>query len=342
MRYQRILVWEVNWVGDVLFSTPFLRALKEKFPDAYITCITSPWTKEVLETNPNVNEIIVYDGKTINKGLLNKLRLIRKLRRKNYDAAFLLHRSLTRAVICLLSGIKQRIGHYYKKRNFLLTHKAKAQEIVQHRVEGYLDLARKIGADSDIRTLEFYIKEEDAAQVENLLRANNISKTDRVVILNPGGNWEPKRWPVEKYAELSRMVIKNLKAKVIITGSESDLNIYLKMQDLIDEKLISFCGKTNLRQLAALFKRADVVISGDSGPLHLALAAGAKVIALFGPTSTEITGPYGGGKYIILQKDVNCLIPCYNVSCGKKDCMNAIKPEEVFEEVRRVLSGEAL
>ena len=321
----------------MLFSTPFIRAIRNTFPEAYIACVTVPNCKELLEANSNINEIFVYDTKTLHKGMLKKWELILELRRRKFDVAFLLHRSLTRTAMCFLSGIKQRIGYSYKKRNFLLTHKVKSPLTAQHRIEYFLGLARKIGADMGDTALDFFTTKEDETYMDKLFKNNKIQKDDKLIAINPGGNWEPKRWPVTKYAELCDELIEKFGIKIIITGAPKDLGLYLRIQEKVESKLIAACGKTTLRQLGALFKRCDIVISGDSGPLHIALAVKKKVIALFGPTSPAITGPYGDGEYVVLQKDIDCKIPCYNVSCESKKCMNAVLVSEVVEQVGRML-----
>ena len=196
MSYKKILVWEVNWIGDVIFSTPFIRAVRNRFPDAHITCIVTGKCRELLETNPNVNDVIVYDVKNIQKGLLGKWVFLRRLRSGKYDVAFLLHRSLTRALMCFLAGVRQRVGYFYKKRNFILTQKARHNPDPMHRIEYYLGLARKVGADTDDKKLDFFTAGPDEAYADNFFKYHKIKPDDIVVAVNPGGNWVPKRWPV--------------------------------------------------------------------------------------------------------------------------------------------------
>jgi len=339
MRFKRILVWEVNWIGDVIFSSAFLRAIRKRFPDAYIACITVQSCKEVLEVNPNINEVIIYDEKLVHKGLLKKLKIIIDLRRKRFDAVFLLHRSLTRTLICLMGGIRKRIGYAYKKRNVFLTHKLKTTDKAHHRIEYFLGLARKMGADTEYQGIEFYVTDEDEAQAGQILNSNLVNDSDRLIAVNPGGNWAPKRWPARKYAELCDRLIQELKVKVIITGAEKDVDLYLNIQEQMHEKAISVCGRTTLRQLGCVFKRSELLISADSGPLHIALAMKRKVIALFGPTSPEITGPYAGADCVVLQKDIGCVIPCYEVDCVTNRCMDAISVDEVFDQAKKMLGS---
>ena len=130
--------------------------------------------------------------------------------------------------------------------------------------------------------------------------------------------------------------IAELKKWFTFTGFPNFVTIYLTIQDMMHEKAVSFCGKTTLRQVGALMDRAELVITADTGPLHIALALKKKTIALFGPTSPAITGPYGDGDYVVIQKDVDCDIPCYKKSCGSYKCMENITVRDVLDSARHL------
>ena len=245
-----------------------------------------------------------------------------------------MHRSLSRAIIAYLAGIKRRIGYFYKKRNFILTEIIDLPEAPLHKIEYFLNMAKYIGADISDKGLEFFTNEKDRNYIRDLLKGNVINKNDPFIVINPGGNWPPKRWAEENFAELSDKLIKVYKIKIVITGKEFDVTRALRIQDLASNKFAIICGKTTLKQLAALFEKAKIVVSGDSGPLHIALAKRANVVALFGPTSPKLTGPYGDGKYSIIQKDVGCEIPCDDASCNDNRCMKAISVDDVMEKVK--------
>jgi len=330
MKYDRILIWEPNWIGDVLFTTPCIRAIRKSYPKAHIACIAVPSCRELLERNPYVDEVLIYDEKTVNKGIMKKLDLIRALRAKKFDVAVLLHRSLTRAMIAFFSGIPERVGYRYAKRNLLLTVKAPVPPAHGHRIEYFLGLARMIGADGPVN-LDFFVTPDDDALIQRFFSENKIMPDDKVIVINPGGNWEPKRWPIEKHIELCRALMKKPHVKVIVSGSRQDVNLFLRIQDAIEVPVLSLSGRMTLGQLGALLKRADLFISADSGPMHVALALNRKTIALFGPTAPALTGPYGSGDYRVLHKDVGCKVPCYRVSCRDRRCMKAI---EVYEVVK--------
>ena len=334
----RILVVNVNWVGDVVFSTPLIKALRKKFPRAYIACMVVPRCKEALEGNPHLNEIIIYDEDGIHRSPFGKLRLIAGLRSKRFEAAILLHRSFTRSLLVSLAGIPRRIGYYRRKRDFLITDVVELPPDDTHRVDFFLNLGKPLGISLDDRNYEFFISEDDRKKARNFLRSEGLGDSGTLIAINPGGNWGPKRWPRENFSETANELVKQYNAKIVITGALKDLALAEGIASLMKQRPIISCGKTTLKEAAAIFERANLVISNDSGPMHIAVAMGAHTIALFGPTSPRITGPIGRGRSIILHEDVGCRIPCYNFSCSEYKCMEAIKPQDILEAARKLVS----
>jgi len=335
---KRILIFNVNWLGDVLFSTATLRNIRRNYPDSYIACAIPSRCYLVLKDNPYLDEIIIFDERDRHKGIFSKLNFVRLLKNKGFDTVFLLHRSFSRALLCRLAGIEERIGHYTKKRSFLLTKKiTPPKKDSLHRIDYYLDVIEKAGLRVEDRYLDFVFSPEDQKAVDDFLNRNSVSPEDFVVALNPGGNWYPKRWPKEHWQRLADKLIAELKAKVIITGSVTDLTLAKQIQDGMKEKPLVACGVFNIKQLGALAKRVDLFITADTGPLHIANAVGAKkIIAIFGPTAKDITGPYPETNVVILQKDVGCVIPCYKVHCRDNRCMAAVTPDDVLAEVKKI------
>lgn len=342
----KIAVFNVNWLGDVLFSAPAIRRIRQAWPQAFIVGIVVPRCRDLLAHNPDINEVIVYDEKGRHRSLWGKLRFLGLLRKKRFDKGFLFHRSWTRALIFFLAGIKERIGYGDKRRGALLTTAIAAPDKARmHRAEYYLSivsayLGRKgkaAGGGLDNFRWDFIVSDEDRVYIHNLLAAVGINKDDFLVLLNPGGNWRQKRWPRERFVSLARRLGDRRGVRVVISGAEKDVGLGQEIAASAGSKDVSsLCGKTTLGQLAALMQGADVVVSADSGPLHLAIAAGAKrVIALFGPTLPSITGPYcPPGQVSVLRKDTGCTIPCYKQDCGDIRCMRAISVDDVLGLVR--------
>ena len=348
------MIFNVNWLGDVLFSAATIRNIRRNFPESFIACIIPSRCYPVLKGNPYLDEIIIFDEEDRHKGIREKLKFAQLLKHKRFDVVFLLHRSFSRALISRLAGIPERIGYHTRKRAFLLTKKiSPPAKDTLHRIDYYLNIIEKAGLKVEDRYTEFFIGDEDINFVDTFLSKQNIGKVvllrqgfeglspealakgdDFLVAINPGGNWLPKRWPKEYWARLSDRLINEFGARVIITGSASDLPEAAEIQHLMVGKAILTCGVFNLKQLAALCKKLNLFITADTGPLHIANAVGTKrIIALFGPTSPKITGPYPDKNVIILSKDLGCKIPCYVVDCKDNRCMKAITVDDVIKQI---------
>jgi len=336
---KRVLVVNVNWVGDVVFSTPIFKAIKSYWPDAFIACLAVPRVQEVLESCPYLDEIIVYDERGSHRGLWGKFKLILNLRQHHFDIAFLLHRSWTRAFLVYCAAIKERVGYDTKNRGKLLTHKVPLPEVLLHRSDIYLNVIEHFGFTVKDRTCELKVDLKAQEQIQELLSKHNISQNDVIIIVNVGGNWDLKKWPLEYFTEFLSRLTHECSVKVIIPGALKDVKVAQEVSRKSGIQPVILAGQTNLKQLIALMKRASLVISADSGPMHIASSVGTGGIALFGPTRPELTGPRGPGQFRILQKDVGCnRKACYFLECPDNKCMQAITVDDVLKEVRLLLS----
>ncbi len=335
---KRILVFNVNWLGDVLFSTPAFKALREAYPKAHIACIVHPRAKEILEGNPNIDEIILFDEKVKDKHLLSKFKFISGLQKKKFDTVYLFHRSFTRLMLMVMASIPNRIGYKAKKRSSLfLTKKIPLPKAKIHRVEYFLNIIRAGGIPCPDMNYEFFIDSQSRKRIKLMLDNAGIKKEDFPVVLNPGGNWLLKRWVPERFIELANALIRDFNAKIIISGSEKDVALAESIAAKLTQKPLIACGKTTLKELGALLEASSLFISADSGPMHIAASLGVPVLALFGPTSPDITGPIGKGVIKIIHKDVGCQIPCYKVDCLDNRCMKAISVSDCLEAVGSIL-----
>ena len=338
MADKRILIIEVNWLGDVLFSTPFIRAVREANQGGYIACLVHPRCVEILKGNSAIDEIIIYDEEGLHKGVFEKLKLILHLRHKHFDMVYILHRSFTKALIGYLTGARERIGYPTKNRERLLTKAVEELDAGAHKADCFLNLAGEDAATAKSRHYEFSVKDADRLYVKNYLSARGIDPDDKFIVLCPGGNWDPKRWPKENFAALSDMLAEKYNAKIVITGGVKERELAENIRKIMKHPAVITCGDTDLKQLGAILERSYLVIANDTGSMHIAVAVGAKVIALFGPTSPELTGPYGRGNYRVVKSRIECDIPCYDVTCRDNRCMKSISVEEVFKEAAGILS----
>ncbi len=191
-----------------MFSTAAIRNIRSNFPASYIACIVPSRCYQILKDNPHLDEIIIFDEKDRHKGLMSKLDFVRFLRSKSFDTVFLLHRSFSRALICRLARIPERIGHYTKKRAFLLTKKIMPPpKDTLHRIDYYLSIIEKAGLRVEDRYTEFFFRHEDEQAVDEFLKKNSITSANFLVGMNPAGNWLPKRWMPEYWARLADKLI---------------------------------------------------------------------------------------------------------------------------------------
>ncbi|MDP8266123.1 MAG: lipopolysaccharide heptosyltransferase II [Candidatus Aceula meridiana] len=332
---KKILVVNVNWLGDVIFSAPIFRALHVKYPQSQISCMAVPRVAEVLKQIPFIDNVIIYEEKGCHQSTLGKLKIIGALRREKFDVAFLLHGSMTRALLIFLAGIPVRVGYATKKRGSLLTHIVKRVSSAVHRSDHYLQVIESFGVEVKQRKYELSCDKESEVFAEKFIAENGIKENDFLAILNIGGNWDLKRWPEENFAHLADRLQKELKAKVAISGAPKDVDSANQIVALTQATPIVFAGKTTLSQLFAVLKRASIVISADSGPLHAASSVGTETIALFGPTHPKVTGPRGIKEGIIIRQEVGCNDkPCYHLDCKDNICMKAISVDDVIERIK--------
>jgi lipopolysaccharide heptosyltransferase II len=330
-----ILVVNVNWLGDAVFSIPVFKALKKTYPHAHLTCMCVPRVKEVLEYCPYVDKIIIYDERGKHRFPWAKLKLVRYLQKEKFDAAFLLHRSGTRALMVYLAGIPLRIG-YCKAKVFLTNFvPMKAEDV--HRCDYYLKILEGYGIKVQDRLCELRLKQEDMQNVDVLLSRVGIGPKESFVVLNTGGNWDLKRWSTESFTILAKRISQEFGLKIVFSGANKDREYCQRIAQAAQVRAVVLAGETTLRESLALYKRASVVISGDSGPLHLAHSVGADVIGIYGPTRPDITGPRGSGRCQILFKDVGCNnAPCYHLSCTNNVCMQSVTVDDVCQAFKKI------
>ncbi len=335
---KNILVMQTGgWIGDMLLLTPALRALRKKFPGARIEMLVNPLVYDLMERNPYLDEVIMYDKRGEHRGIRQMRQMARRLKAKQFDVAVILHPSSVRsAVLASMAGIPQRIGRNLRGRGPFLTTKIQRQ-INIHEVQRYLDIISPIAGTDNDGKLEFWgIDKDDEEFAEHILEGH----TDPIIGVNPCTTWASKRWPAERFAALANTLSRRFGAFVLFTGGPSDTSLGSGVMGQVSSQPLDLIGSTSLWQLGALIKRCDLYITCDSGPMHISAAVGTPTIALFGPTDPVRHGPRGV-DHAVVKKDIQCS-PCYDRECKCKehDCMQAIQVEDIVEVVERWLSRE--
>ncbi len=333
---RNILVVSVNWLGDAVFATPVFKNLKIAYPTARITCLCVPRVKDVLAHCPFIDDFIIYDERGVHRMPWGKWQIIKQIRSKRCDIAFFLHRSAGRAWMALLAGVPIRVG--YCKSPSLLTHPIAYRSQDMHRSDMYLQVLKNYGLLVKDTRCELTVPLEQMRRADALLLNHGILDADDYIVLHIAGNWHLKRWPKERFMALGRAITERLRYKVVITAAAVDVPLATEVAQGIPG-VVLLAGKTEMAQALAVFKRAAVVVSSDSGPLHLANSVGTSVVGLFGPTRSEVTGPRGMGKHLICFHDVGCnQAPCYHLNCPNNVCMQAIGVDDVIKAISKFTS----
>lgn len=298
----KILVITKNWIGDLLFEFPAIEALRAEWKDAEIVCLTPARCRDIAASNPAVTRALVFDERAEHRRLTARWRFAMQMRREGpWDKAFLFHRSKTRAALAFLMGARERIG-YARGRRWMLTTPVEEPEKPVHHVDYFLNLVEKAGVPvRGERRYRFYPSPGDVENTRTLLREFGVSPGD-YVCFHLGANWEPKRWPPSRFAEAADLIHDKWRFPVFVTGSEGDRPLAEELTAKVRRaRIIPIVGRTGLGTLGALCRSSCFVVSGDSGPMHIASGSGARVAALFGPTDPNLTGPRGMGDSLVLQ-----------------------------------------
>lgn len=340
-----ILIVKLSAIGDVVHTLPSLGALRKHYPDAHITWVIEEASSDLIQGHPYLDRVIISGRKNwidgvkhgrFNKSLRQMKSFIQELRARPYDLVIDFHGLFKSAMVVFLSSGRKKLGYdsMQELSGFFLNEKI-PEDMKKHAVDRYLDFPRYLGADVNEAEFLIPIGEENKKNIESLLRTHGIAKEDRFVAISPVALWETKLWEDEKFACLCNLISEELNVKVVFTGS--DRKKLAHIQSLMKSPSINLGEKTTLRDLAYLYQLALLLITTDSGPMHIAAAMGTPVIALFGPTDPARTGPYGNG-HTVIQKEMTC-IPCFLKTCDSKKCMRDITVEEVFQAVKEKLAG---
>lgn len=328
-----ILIVTKNWIGDVLFQLPAIQAIRNQYPQAEITCMTPERCLDVLRAHPAVDHLISFDERTTHRSLVSKVRMIAMLRKTKWDKAYLFHRSNSRALLLALGGIRQRVGFGARNR-FFLTRAYPEPARQGHHADTMLELLRSEGFRVPERgEYRFYYSQQDKIRALQLMKHSGL-KENSFVVFHLGANWEPKRWPPEHYAVLADWIHETLGLPVAVTGAVTDKPLWeLFRKRVTKARVVSLMGQTSLAETGAIFRNAAFLVTGDSGPMHVASGVGTSVVALFGPTHPDISGPRGSGSREVLSfVPEGCRAPWFK-EIPADGWMSHIRPESVQQRI---------
>lgn len=325
----RIVCFHLNQVGDLVFSLPALKSIRDSFPDASITSVVRPALGELIESCGLVDDVL-YRNKGINLG---KAKLTTELAARRFDLAVALSQSASCAFLAYASRAPRRVGFKNTSMGWLLTERVNFKHPPS--VENNLRLVESIGCQVIKRDYSglLHPSETQTERAERILLGCGIETDDTVVAFAPGtsGRRSVKEWTDEGFAEVGRYLV-NQGVRVVLLGTQP-------MPKIVEDcpQILDLSGRTNLGEAAAILHRCRALVAVDSGILHMGAAVGTKVIGLYGPSNSHVTGPQGEG-HIVVTSDAGC-IPCMQTSCNiQRECMIGIKPDMVTAAIDRIFS----
>ena len=335
----RILVRGVNWVGDTILTYPTVQKLKSLFPHSHLAILVPSHLIDLWKTFPYADEIIPFQKKRGFGSIWEDLNLSQSLKDRNFDLAIIFPRSFRSAFQAYLARIPIRIGYQDEGRSLFLTHGIRRTEEIRrsHRVHYFQKLTDSLGQAEGSSSPRIFLREEDRKWAEQKLRDLGIQDGRPLIGMNPGATYGlAKCWYPERFGELGKRLFEKWKATVLLFGKEEERPIAKEILQHLKEGGIDLTGKTHLLQLAALLERCQLIVTNDTGTMHVATAVGAPVVALFGSTDPSTTGPWGDG-HIVIRKDVPCS-PCLKRICPTDHrCMELITVDEVEEIIDKKL-----
>lgn len=344
---KRILVRGPNWLGDAVMCEPALRGLRSLFPDAQIALLVKPGVADLFAGHPALTRVLTYDTKGRHAGLSGKWALAGQLRRQGFDLAVLFQNAFEAALLTFLAGVPRRYGYATDGRSLLLSAPVAAPErqALVHQVRYYWDLLQPLGLMGDPSAPELVVfPEEEQAMAQRFVQGG-LKASDIVVGINPGSTYGgAKRWLPERFAEATERFCRTIcesrdqPVSVVIFGAKGEESLGLEIAARLSSRSLVMSGATTIRELMAAVKRCSVLLTNDTGPMHIASALQVPVVAIFGPTDWRTTSPFGSA-HAIVRHPVDCA-PCLLRECPiDHRCMTGVTVEQVYEASLSSLSG---
>jgi heptosyltransferase-2 len=337
---RKILVNQVNWLGDLVMSLPALRAVRKAYPEAHLAVLIKQELASFFDGATFIDEMIPYRVAAGVSGLRDKVRVIGEIRSRHFDLAVLFPNSLEAALWIVAAGIPNRAGFIRDGRGPLLTLKTRPSRssLESHQVYYLLEMLRatlQIEGSADDFTLE--IDPRNSKRVRNWLSSLVGESKQRLIAIAPAAAFGPaKEWPLERYAALVDLLRQKHGARSVLVGSPSELDKCQAVKAAAESDVIVAAGKTSIGEMAALLSLCDGFAGNDSGVMHVAAAIGIPTVGIFGSTDSKRTGPLGTHAAVIYRQ-IECS-PCLKRTCrfGHYNCLRQISPNDVAESLAKM------
>lgn len=342
---KRILVRGPNWLGDAVMCEPALRGLRRLFPDAQIALLVKPAVADLFAGHPALTRVLTYDTKGRHAGLSGKWALAGQLRRQGFDLAVLFQNAFEAAFLAFLAGVPRRYGYATDGRSLLLSDPVAAPDrrTLVHQVRYYWGLLKPLGLTGDPSTPELVVFPEEEQAMAERFAQGGLTASDVVVGINPGSTYGgAKRWLPERFAEVTERLCRTIResreqqVSVVILGAKGEERLGQEIAARLSSRSLVLSGATTIRELMAAVKRCEVLLTNDTGPMHIASAFQVPVVAIFGPTDWRTTSPFGS-THAIVRQPVDCA-PCLLRECPiDHRCMTGVTVDQVHEAAVRQL-----
>lgn len=336
---KRLVVRAPNWIGDAVMCEPSLRGLRSLFPHAELTVLAKPSVAELFSGHAGVDRIVLYDDRHLHAGLSGKWALAETLRRQRFDLAVLFQNAFEAAFLTWLAGIPRRYGYATDGRAMFLTDPVAVPDLRSpvHQVVYYWNLLKPLGLNGEPMVPALTVSPDEERTMGERLASAGIGPSDLVIGINPGSTYgAAKRWLPDRFAEVAQRLVGRLRgdeereAAVVIIGAKGEETLGRRIAAQINARTAVLSGTTTIRELMAAIKRCRLLLTNDTGPMHIAAAFGVPVTAIFGPTDWRTTSPYGR-KDCIVRAPVDCA-PCLLRECPiDHRCMTGVAVDQVYE-----------
>ena len=330
-----ILLIRLSSLGDVVLTTPAIRALRQQLPQAKISMLTDEHYQDLISQNPHLDEVLTLDRK--DKRLVTNLQLVNFLRSKRFDVVIDFQRKFGTSLIGWLSQARIRVG-FHRPNGYLLTDPVPiSRHNRQHVIDDYFQLLEVVGISATDRQLELHVSSEDRAFAQQKVEQKSVSILGPTIGLFPGASWNFKKWSPERFAEIGRRYAQYYQGKILIFGSSAERELSEYIADQVGLSAVSLAGEFRLGQLAGLIEHCNLFIANDTGPMHMATALGVPTIALFGPGNYYKFRPLSN-RHTAIRHVVPCS-PCkpFNKHCQSNVCMQGISVDSVWAATRQQL-----
>lgn len=327
----KILLIRLSSLGDIVLTTPAIRAVRANFPNAYIAMLVAKQSADILRENPHLNEIITFDRLAKDKDTGEIWRVVRLLRERKFTLAIDLQRKFRTEILMYFSGATERVG-----KGMLCTVRVSEQGN-KHATEHYFDILHAVGIPAEDQKLELFLAESERRDAVQRLKAAGSVAGKLKVGLFPGAGWKLREWMPERFAAIGDRLVEHFNADVLIFGGQQESELVQKVANLMEMPAIPFAGNLQMRQLAACIEQCDLFLTNDTGPMHIAAGVGTRTVSLFGPGNHIRFQPLGV-EHQIIRHDVPCS-PCkqFTDKCKDNICMKGIGVDEVWHSISRAL-----